>query len=124
MTDNLPKCTSFADFVRILNDGELHTRLSEALREINANLNDHAHEFGGAAKGKLTLAIEFKLKGGVFEIAADFSTSLPKVKPNPTIVWSTPENYFTPQNPRQTELFGPREVRDVTSGDARDVRTV
>lgn len=109
----VPKCATFADFVRMLNDGSLHRDLTEALLEINAALNNHAQDNAGAiAKGKLSLSIDFKLKGGVFEINADFATKLPKEERERTIAWSTTDNFFTPQNPRQTEMFGPRGVVD------------
>jgi hypothetical protein len=123
MADNdTYRCNTFAEFLAILNDGEFHQDLSKQLEELNAELNNAAADTGGKAKGRLTITLDFLLKGGVFEIDQDFTVKLPKVKRPSTVAWSTRDNHFTPQNPKQGALFGPREVRDVTVDAA--VRTV
>ena len=62
------------------------------------------------------------LDKGVFEIAGDYAVKLPKAPRGKTIAWATPENRFTPQNPKQMQLFG---VRDVSAAaDAEPVRHV
>lgn len=119
----LPKAVTFADFIRMLEHGELNQNLSIALTEIAAHLSNHAHEFGGGkAKGKLTVTIDFELKQGVYEIQADFKKKLPELKRPRTIAWGTPDNYFTPQDPRQLTMFGgPRQVRDAYGDEASRV---
>lgn len=110
---------SFNSFVNMLEDGILHSELSDALRELNAGMNDHVHKTGNKAKAKMTIEIDFTLDKGVFDIVADYKIKLPKVKRARSVAWSTQGNNFTPQNPRQMQLFG---VRDVTSN--ADIRSV
>lgn len=112
---------SFNTFLLMLEDGALHADLSEALRELNAEMNNHAHITGGKSKGRLTLDIDFSLDGAVFEITSDFKLKLPKSKRARSVAWSTPGNNFTPNNPKQMTLFG---VRDVTSSGSGDIRNV
>ncbi|CUW39701.1 conserved protein of unknown function [Magnetospirillum sp. XM-1] len=111
---------SFSTFIAMLEDGKLNADLSEALRDLNAAMNDHVIAFGGKPKGKMVISIDFTLEKGVFDIVADFKVAEPKVKRDRSIAWSTPGNNFSPENPRQMQLFG--RVRDVT-GD-REVRSV
>lgn len=117
----LQKCVTFADFIRLLNAGALHQELGEELRQIAAELENFAAENGGMAKGKLSLAIEFKLKKGVYEIEADFKTMLPKTTRPRTIAWLTPDNFFTPSNPAQQDMF-PRGIANAYENNG-DIRT-
>lgn len=115
---DIVKCTTFAEFIRLLNNGGLHADLSAALPEIAAALENHGAENGGKAKGRLVLTVDFELKKGVYELYADFTTKLPKVARDRTIAWATPDNFFSPQDPRQVEMFnGPRAVVDVNQGE-------
>jgi len=116
-----PSARTFVDFVRMLEHGELDQKLSDELRNIEAHLSNHAHEFGGGkAKGKLTLTVDFELKGGVYELQADFKVKLPELKRPRTIAWATPNNNFTPQDPKQLTMFGgPRKVQDGYGGDIK-----
>lgn len=111
----------FAHFIAMLEDGVLKDELSEQLQQINAEMNNHAQAYGAKAKGRLTLTIDFELNKGVFDIQADYSVKLPKAKRARSVAWSTPDNRFTPQNPRQMQLFG---ARDVTSASRDDIRNV
>ena len=49
-------------------------------------------------------------------------SNTPKTPRDRSIAWSTPSNNFTPENPRQGNLFG--RPRDVTSDDAAAIRSV
>lgn len=112
---------TFNQFLAMLEDGALHADLSEALRDINAEMNNHAQAYGRKAKGKMTITIDFLLDKGVFDIQADFKATLPKDKRPRSVAWSTPGNNFTPNNPKQMQLFG---VRDVTSANNSEIRKV
>lgn len=112
----LQKCTTFADFLRLLDNGAMHAELSALLPDIAAAMQDFAAENGGKASAKLKLDIKFKLDKGVFEIYPEHKAELPKVKPNRTIAWVSPDNFFTPQNPAQIEMFGVRAVNDGYAG--------
>jgi hypothetical protein len=78
--EGLQKAVTFADFVRMLERGELHQELSDMLREIAASMENHAMENGGAAKAKLSLTIDFKLDKGIYEISAKPKVTLPEPK--------------------------------------------
>jgi hypothetical protein len=110
--EGLQKAVSFADFVRMLEHGELHQELTGMLKELNAGMENHAAENGGKAKGKLKLSIAFVLDKGIFEIEATPELVLPKTKRGRTIAWGTPENFFSPQDPKQLVMFGPRKVEN------------
>ncbi len=114
-----PIARSFSTFLPMVENGQLHGDLSEALREIVAELNDAARERAGKAAAKLSLKLSFKLEDGVIEVSGDYDLTLPKKARGRSIFWATPENNLTQQNPRQGSLF-----RDVTAGDAGQVRTV
>ncbi len=107
----LPAVHTFAQFLQLMEDGELHGELSDHLQQINAALSQHVIDYGGKAKGKLTLTVNFTLNKGVFEITGGYTVKLPDKPRGQTVVWATPDNRFTPHNPRQMAMFG---VRDVT----------
>lgn len=96
---------SFTDFVRQLEDGGLHHELTDALRELNAAMNNHVQSYGGKCRGAITLQLDFLLEGGVFEITAKAAVKTPKPKRGKTILWSTPGNDFSRANPRQGDFF-------------------
>jgi hypothetical protein len=117
--EGLQKAVTFADFVRMLENGELHQDLSRELRNINAAMENHAMENAGKAKAKLTLTIDFSLDKGIYEMTADPKVTLPKSKRRRSIAWGTPEGYFSPQDPQQLTMFGgPRQVHDAYSAGA------
>jgi hypothetical protein len=113
--EGLQKATTFADFVRMLEHGDLHQELGTMLQELAAAMENHAAENGGKAKGKLTLSVDFRLEKGIYEIEADPKVTLPKSKRGRTVAWGTPENYFSPQDPRQMTMFGRGAVRDAVA---------
>ena len=108
-----PTVTSFGQFIQMLEDGTLHGDLTQALEDIAASLNDRAMMEGPKRKqkGKLSLTIDFSLEGGIFEIDAKHTVKLPQEPRGKSIMWSNSSNQFTPQNPRQINMFdGPREL--------------
>lgn len=123
--DNVPKLAegqkSFTSFFAMLEDGVLHSDISKELNRINAELNDHAQENGGKAKGKLSIEIGFLLEKGVFEITSSFKTKMPEQRRLRTIAWSTPGNNFTPHNPRQMSLFEKPKSVGIDREETKDV---
>jgi hypothetical protein len=110
---------SFAAFLPLVENGQLHGDLSEELRDLVAELHNAAQENSGKAKGKLALTLSFKLEDGIVEVTGDYSVALPKKTRGRSIFWATPDNYLTQQNPRQRDMFP-----DVTAADVGQVRTV
>ncbi len=97
---------SFARFLQILEDGQLHEDLSAETQKMAETLNQHVQDFGGSPKGTLTITMDFKLKEGVFDISTKFKSKYPE-QPRPrTIMWSDDGNRFVPENPRQSDMFG------------------
>lgn len=118
----LTESRTFAQFIQQIEEGRLHADLSAALRDIAAEMTDHANNYGDKAAGKLSLSLAFKLENGVFQIAGDFKVETPKPRRMKTIMWASAENYFSPHNPRQMQMFAPTP-RVVDSGPG-EVRTI
>jgi hypothetical protein len=110
---------SFSTFLPLVENGQLHGDLSQELRNLVAELHTAARENAGKAKGKIALTLSFKLEDGIVEVSGDYSVNLPKKARGRSIFWATPDNHLTQQNPCQRDMF-----RDVTAGDAGQVRTV
>lgn len=102
--------STFGQFVAFLEDGQFDADVATDLKEMAASLQDIAAT-QGAAKGKLTVEVDFKVENGMFIIAAKHKIKLPdEVRPK-SVAWTTEDNRFTPHKPNQGQLFG---VRDVT----------
>lgn len=102
---------TFGQFIATLEDGSLHSELTEKLREIAADMTNYQIEHGGSPKATLALKFDFKLDKGVYEIDCKVDAKLPKSPRLRTVMWATPSNHFTPFNPRQLRMFdGPRAV--------------
>lgn len=113
---------SFASFLNMLEDGELHSDLSEKLRQICGDMENSAMENGGKAKAGLTINIEFLLDKGVFEIRSGYKIKMPEGKRQRTIAWATPGNNFSPNNPRQMNMFEkPRDASVIGRSDVKGV---
>lgn len=108
---------SFNSFLNTLEDGQFHAELTDELRELNAEMNNYALSYGLAAKGKISINIDVVLKNGIFEVVAKKKITNPEPPRVRSILWSTPGNNFTPQNPKQQDMF-----RDVSANKA--IRTV
>ncbi|HEY4136459.1 MAG TPA: hypothetical protein VGO34_14740 [Alphaproteobacteria bacterium] len=106
-----PDKTTFADFIVGCEDGELHAELTEQLRKIARELTDHVMAYGGAAKGRLSLKLDFKLKDNLYEIVAAVDTSLPRTPRGRSIMWSLKDGSFVGQNPRQMTMWDPQGKR-------------
>lgn len=106
----LPTAHTFSQFLQLVEDGDFHGDLSDALRRISTAMSQYVIDHGGKPTAKLKIGFEFKLDNGVFEIRATFDETLPKAPRGKTVVWSTRDNHFTPQNPKQMQMFGVRDA--------------
>ena len=104
---------SFAQLIANLEGGQLNADASRMLADLNAALNDFVQEHNGKPSASLTLKLDVKLDGGTFDVKAKLSLKLPDEPRDKTVLWSTPGNVFTVQNPRQLDMLGPREIRTV-----------
>lgn len=116
LSDPREGAKAFSAFLNTLEDGEFHAELTNELRDLNADMNNHAMNFGCAARGKISISIDIMLKNGVFEVIAKKKITKPEPPRHRSILWSTPGNNFTPHNPKQQDMF-----KDVNS---KPIKTV
>lgn len=113
-----PAASTFGQFIGFLEDGQFDADVALDLKNMAADLQDLAAT-QGAAKGKLTVEIDFKVENGMFIIAAKHKIKTPDPVRAKSVAWTTEDNRFTPHKPNQGQLFG---VRDVSSGSrVRDI---
>ena len=105
---------TFEALLRMLEDGQFHGDLTQEMRRINQTLSQHVIDHGGKAKASLSISLDFVLggQGEGFTITAGFKTKLPDEPRSKTFAWSTPDGYFTPNNPKQMNLFGVRTATE------------
>jgi len=106
-------CNTLAEFIRSLEDGQFDADVYQQLKELSAEMANHAWANGGKSKGKLTIAIDFVQEGGVVEIKAGYKITRPEGRRPKSIMWTTEDNRFTRTRPGQQQLFG---IRDVSGG--------
>ncbi|QUT04027.1 hypothetical protein KFK14_12810 [Sphingobium phenoxybenzoativorans] len=115
-----PAAHSLADFIRMQEDGQFDADVAFDLNELAADLEELA-EASGQGKLKATLNIKIEIArdpAGFYVFAASHTIKRPTEKRKQSVGWVTEDNKFTPNKPRQGNLFG--TVRDVTP--RREVR--
>lgn len=95
---------SFTALLGAVEDGQFHADLTDALREIVAELQDSFRDQGGKPKARLDLSFDFRLDGGVIEVNCDLKVKKPRAQRSKSVFWSTPDNLLTRRNPKQQEL--------------------
>ena len=115
-----PAAHSLADFIRMQEDGQFDADVAFDLNELAGELEQIAQDTGqGKLKAKLTVTIEITREpAGHYVFAAKHAIKRPEEKRRQSVGWVTEDNKFTPNKPRQGNLFG--TVRDVTP--RREVR--
>lgn len=110
---------SFQQFIGVVEDGQLHSDLTNALQRLIADMQTHQINVGGNPKGKLAINFEFKLdQSGVIEVTGNYSTTAPKRVGGRSVFWVTPDGHMTGRNPKQMDM-----LRDA-SGSAQPLRHV
>lgn len=112
---SMPAAHSLADFLRMLNQGEFDAEVSDALIAHNEEIENIVLNQGVAAKikSKLTITVDIeRTADGFYLLSPDFAIKMPKIKRQRTLSYLTGDNKFTPNAPRQGQLFG--QIRDVT----------
>lgn len=109
----VPAVRTALEFLGRLEDGAFMANMTDSLNDLNAKLNDHMLHGNKKAKGKITITIDFTLEKGVFDIEAEANIKTPKQERGRTVMWSTPDNHFSLEHPRQLSMF-PRRAENVT----------
>ncbi len=106
----------FNDTLVSLRYGTLHDELTEALNK----LTDDVTRTGKV--GALTLSIKLKPtnNSGQIEVIDDLKVTTPKETKGTTIMFATPENNLTRDDPRQLSIEGLRTL-DKETGELRRV---
>lgn len=103
-----------------IDDGELHTELSETSQKLVAELADYANRYRREGKGKIVLTLNFAaLSNGTVAVSGDVKTTTPKAKRAGSVFWRTPGNNLSVENPRQTKL--PLQALPATKETPRDL---
>lgn len=115
-----PAARSLADFFRMLEDGQFDADVAFDLQELAAELEQLAIDTG---QGKLKAALKIEVDiirdpAGFYVFGAKHTIKRPVEKRKQSVGWVTDDNLFTPNKPRQGNLFG--TVRDVSP--RREVR--
>ena len=96
---------NFSTFIVAQEDGQLHSDLTDQLREIVAQLNNAVLDQGGSHVAGLTIDLGFKIEGGAIEVKAAIKTKMPKENRPRSIFWATPNNSLKAKNPKQIDMF-------------------
>jgi len=107
---------TFNQTVEQLRYGTLHDDLTTAINQLTAAVTTTGKT------GTLTLSIKLKPtnNSGQIEVIDDIKLSLPKENKGTSIMFATPENNLTREDPRQLSIEGLRTV-DKETGELRNV---
>ncbi|WP_337846790.1 hypothetical protein [Sphingomonas sp.] len=115
----VPAANSLADFIR-MSGPQFDADVYAELREVAADMQNRIQAGAGKVKAKLTITVEIDLEqtgnGTLFYLRPSHKIARPADKQPRAVAWTTDDNRFTPNMPRQGQLFG--RVRDVTPGAA------
>lgn len=113
-------CNTLGEFVRTLEDGQFDADCYEAIKDLNAKLNEAAWASGGRSKGKVTITLDFAQEGGITEIRSAFKVTAPTDKRAKSVLWQTEDHRLTRTRPGQQQLFGIRDVGGSPLGEVRE----
>jgi hypothetical protein len=123
MADSPESQNNIATLIEQIGNGTFAEQATVKLAKLVETMRSVERNTGGVAKGKMTIAISFKLDRGVFEVDADVKVVEPATVRGRTILWSNERGELVAQDPRQGELALSAPVRDATP-DMRIVRDV
>lgn len=113
-----PELRSIDQLLSLADNGDYLPDLLARIETNNVEMKQFAHDFGTAAKGKITITIDMKLdRHGQMEMAIEDKIVGPKPPKHKAIGWITGDGALTTHNPAQSRM----EVRDV--GGRRELRT-
>lgn len=103
---------AFARFVEALGQGDAHREMSEELHILGNRLQDEALGRDRKVKGELVVTFKFTAHPNGM-VATDYVIKRkdPTKSTTPGVMWLTKGGNLSPENVRQPELPGIREVR-------------
>lgn len=102
---------SFAHQIATLCEGEVNIACSQELHDLLLHLRHEAQARRKNVKGELTLKLVLEVRDDdVVGIAHSIKTKAPEPRRRAALMWLSPGGNLTPENPRQQELPGLREV--------------
>ncbi len=116
---NTGALTSFEDFFRSLEDGQLSADCADKIRSMFQGLTNHVLEHSGKPSASLTIKFDIKLDGGSFDIKTTVTDKMPVAPRAKSSLWQTPSGYPSAVNPKQMQMFGNRRPRAVDEPAAR-----
>lgn len=105
MSNNNGAVKSYGTLIQSLEEGQLHSDLTDQITTITKALKDHLKDHGGSPKAKLEVKLNFQLKSGVVQVSATTSTTLPVAPRSQSILWADDDGNLCRQNPRQRDMF-------------------
>ncbi|MEA3246272.1 MAG: hypothetical protein U9Q74_08970 [Gemmatimonadota bacterium] len=107
---------SFLAMFGSLEDGALDSDLTDDLVQLVHDMRAFALATGAKPRAKMTLSLEIKLDGGIFEVIPSYTVKPPKKPRSRSIFYATKSGGLSANNPSQTSLpLGP--PKDVTATD-------
>lgn len=100
----MDKYLNFNQFLAGVHEGSFHEELTEKLTDLVGRMSNEFQDNGGKPKAKITITLDMKLDGGVFEITPDVKIKEPPRARSKAVFWATPDNRLTKVNPRQGNL--------------------
>lgn len=95
----------FAVILQQIDDGALHAELSETIRDVCKELQDHCEKTSRDAKGRVVLTMDLAALGnGTVVINAEVTSKTPKMARPPSVFWLTKQHNLSADNPRQQKL--------------------
>lgn len=95
---SMPKFRTLAEVFNNLHGGAFAQECIDELKGLVQSV-----EATGKA-GKLTITLAIKKSGGAMQVDAAVTAKSPEAKPDPDLLWGTPEGFLTHQNPNQRSL--------------------
>lgn len=101
---------TFAQTVEALRFGTLGDELTDKLRDLTAKCASTGRA------GSIQLTINLKPgRGGQIEVFDDVKVKLPKEEKGSTLMFATPENNLTRDDPRQTTITGLKSIEETAT---------
>jgi hypothetical protein len=95
---------AFANYLTQMEDGRLHSEASEQTQTLVKDLMTHVGSFGGKAKGKLTVTLDFSAEDNHVMVVGSVSVKSPKFPRQRTLFFADKNHNLSTKDPKQVEL--------------------